>query len=167
MHALDMDYCISTFDTDPFEPQPDGAKTIFPYWVQSSTSNHGFVELPYTLPQDFTLFILLGEKTIDIWRQKLDWLAAHGGMALLNTHPDYMDFSGNGMSGRNYSVRHFIKLLLFVQHQYTGLYYHALPKEIATAFRRALSDREKRLSEIRQNQPGNFTGGFGQFKSVP
>jgi hypothetical protein len=23
----------STFDTDPFEPQPDGMGTIFPFWV--------------------------------------------------------------------------------------------------------------------------------------
>lgn len=167
MHALDMDYCISTFDTDPFEPQPEGARTIFPYYVQSSISNHGFVELPYTLPQDFTLFILLGEKTIDIWRQKLDWLAAHGGMALLNTHPDYMDFSSNGIDGRKYSVRHYIELLLFVQHQYAGLYYHALPKQIATVFRRAPSDRERRLSEYRQGQPGNSAGGFGQIHTVP
>ncbi len=167
MHSLDMDYCISTFDTDPFEPQPDGARTIFPYWVQSSTSDHGFVELPYTLPQDFTLFILLGEKTIDIWRQKLGWLAAHGGMALLNTHPDYMNFSGNGMGVRTYSVRHYIELLLFVQHQYAGLCYHALPQKIATGFRRALSDREKRLSEFRQDQPSASADGCGQLHSIP
>ena len=25
-------YDASTFDTDPFEPQPDGVNTIFPFW---------------------------------------------------------------------------------------------------------------------------------------
>src|SRR6516164_8618023 len=40
--------------------------------------SRGYVELPYTLPQDSTLFILLGEKTTNIWQRKLDWIAQHG-----------------------------------------------------------------------------------------
>ena len=38
------------------------------------------------------LVILLQEKNIDIWKQQLDWISEHSGMALLNTHPDYIDF---------------------------------------------------------------------------
>ncbi len=30
IHDLDIEYDASTFDTDPFEPQPDGMGTIFP-----------------------------------------------------------------------------------------------------------------------------------------
>ena len=30
---LEIQYDASTFDTDPFEPQPDGVNTIFPFWV--------------------------------------------------------------------------------------------------------------------------------------
>lgn len=33
IHALDIEYDASTFDTDPFEPQPEGVGTIFPFWV--------------------------------------------------------------------------------------------------------------------------------------
>ena len=33
LHDLDVQYDASTFDTDPFEPQPDGRHTIFPFWV--------------------------------------------------------------------------------------------------------------------------------------
>src|SRR6185295_6086223 len=73
IHALDVSYDASTFDTDPFEPQPDGVGTIFPFWVQRNGSR-GYVELPYTLPQDSTLFLLLQEKTIDVWTKKLDWV---------------------------------------------------------------------------------------------
>jgi hypothetical protein len=29
-HDLNIEYDASTFDTDPFEPQPDGVGTIFP-----------------------------------------------------------------------------------------------------------------------------------------
>jgi hypothetical protein len=57
MGELDIEYDSSTFDVDPFEPQPDGVQTIFPFWVQDGSTAKGFVELPYTLPQDFTLFV--------------------------------------------------------------------------------------------------------------
>ena len=30
---LNIAYDASTFDTDPFEPQPDGVNTIFPFWM--------------------------------------------------------------------------------------------------------------------------------------
>jgi hypothetical protein len=50
--------------------------------------------LPYTLVQDFNLFKILREPNIDIWKRKLDWIAERGGMALINTHPDYMGFEG-------------------------------------------------------------------------
>ncbi|NIO22181.1 MAG: hypothetical protein GTN76_16005, partial [Candidatus Aenigmarchaeota archaeon] len=92
IHALDIEYDSSTFDTDPFEPQPDGVGTIFPFHVKGNTYQNGYVELPYTLPQDFTLFVLMKENGIDIWRRKLDWIAENGGMVLVNVHPDYMNF---------------------------------------------------------------------------
>ena len=99
LHELDIDYDMSTFDTDPFEPQPEGRHTIFPFLVQRAKLNDdsiefekAYAELPYTLPQDSTLFVLLQETTPEIWLRKLDWVASHGGMALINTHPDYMSF---------------------------------------------------------------------------
>jgi peptidoglycan/xylan/chitin deacetylase (PgdA/CDA1 family) len=93
LHSLDIEYDASTFDTDPFEPQPDGAGTIFPFWV-GGPDGRGYVELPYTLVQDFNLFEVLRERNIDTWKRKADWVAEHGGMVLLNTHPDYMCFEG-------------------------------------------------------------------------
>ena len=67
-HDLNIEYDASTFDTDPFEPQPDGVGTIFPFWVSGNHAQQGYVELPYTLPQDFLLFILMKEKNINIWK---------------------------------------------------------------------------------------------------
>ena len=60
IHSLDIKYDASTFDTDPFEPQPDGVHTIFPFWVAGGCSK-GYVELPYTLAQDSTLFLILNQ----------------------------------------------------------------------------------------------------------
>jgi hypothetical protein len=113
IHDLNVRYDASTFDTDPFEPQPQGrirfsrlgtARSAHPpdghrgekasprmgsglaQTNGHSTINDGYVELPYTLPQDSTLFLLLGERHPDIWFQKLDWVARNGGMALVNVH---------------------------------------------------------------------------------
>ena len=89
------------------------------------------MELPYTLPQDSTLFMILQEQTIAIWTQKLDWVAEKGGMVLLNTHPDYMDFEGGGGGDLIYPVGHYIDFLTYLKTRYAEMYYHALPAEIA------------------------------------
>jgi len=131
MHVLKIDHGTSTFDTDPFEPQPDAVGTIFPFWVKNSSEAKGYVELPYTLPQDFTLFVLMKEKNIDIWKKKLNWIAQKGGMALFNSHPDYMNFSNKKCGNEEYSIEYYKEFLIYIKSKYKGQYWHALPKEIA------------------------------------
>jgi glycosyltransferase involved in cell wall biosynthesis len=162
LHQLDVLYDASTFDTDPFEPQPQGQRTIFPFWVprpcpsplwgegarradevrngvqelstlnsQPSTNDSGYVELPYTLPQDSTLYLLLGERGPAIWKEKLDWIAAHGGMALLNVHPDYMQFPGESPQPLTYPVEWYVEFLRYVKSRYEDTCWHALPREVA------------------------------------
>ena len=41
LHDLEAQYDASTFDTDPFEPQPEGRNTIFPFWVSGALSGYG------------------------------------------------------------------------------------------------------------------------------
>jgi hypothetical protein len=135
LHQLEIDYDMSTFDTDPFEPQPEGRHTIFPFLMQAPGRNgdsaKAYVELPYTLPQDSTLFLLLQEKTPEIWMRKLDWVASHGGMVLINTHPDYTAFDSRGRDSFDYPVAFYKELLAYLQHRYTGQYWAALPKDVA------------------------------------
>ena len=116
---------------DPFEPQPDGVDTIFPFHVQSHSGRRGFIELPYTLAQDFTLFVLLREKSIDIWKRKAAWVVHRGGMLLLNTHPDYMSFDEKGRLRDEYDVLLYEKFLLHIRDTYKDAYWHALPREVA------------------------------------
>lgn len=130
-HDLDINYDASTFDTDPFEPQPTGVKTIFPFWAGKSGTMKGYVELPYTLPQDFTLYVLFQAQDIDIWRRKLDWIAEKGGMALLNVHPDYMKFDGKQPDIQEYPVKYYEEFLKYVSQKYEGEYWHVLPKDLA------------------------------------
>jgi hypothetical protein len=135
LHDLEVLYDCSTFDTDVFEPQPDGVRTIFPFWCNHQQSKRGYVELPYTLPQDSTIFLVLRERTNAIWKRKLDWVAEHGGMALLNVHPDYMRFKGDKRSDWEFDPELYREFLLHVRDRYKGAYWHALPKEAAAHYR--------------------------------
>jgi peptidoglycan/xylan/chitin deacetylase (PgdA/CDA1 family) len=135
IHDLNIEYDASTFDTDPFEPQPDGVDTIFPFWVNRNSTFQGFTELPYTLPQDHTLFIIMKEKNINIWKRKLDWIVEKGGMALLNTHPDYMKFGDKRLGAEEYSVNYYKDFLLYIKEKYEGEYWHVLPKELAKTWK--------------------------------
>lgn len=134
MHALDISYDASTFDTDPFEPQPDGVGTIFPFFVEAEGAR-GYVELPYTLPQDFTLFVLFKEKDIRTWKRKLEWVAQQGGMVLVNTHPDYMNFGNGKCDYEHYQARLYRDLLDLIKTEYTDRYWHVLPRQIAEFWR--------------------------------
>ena len=144
LHDLNIEYDASTFDTDPFEPQPDGVGTIFPFWVprpdfgidlgsnrSSSNGGRGYVQLPYTLPQDSTLFLLLRERNPEIWLRKLDWIANHGGMALVNVHSDYLRFPGEPSSPRTFPVAHYKELLEYLQRRYAGAFWQPLPRQVA------------------------------------
>lgn len=139
---LSISYDASTFDTDPFEPQSDGAGTIFPFYVAGANGKEGYVELPYTLPQDFTLFVLFREQNIDIWKRKIDWVASHGGMALLNTHPDYMNFDSGHSGLESYPACYYQELLDYIEKNYAGRYWHALPREMAAFWNRRKSEQQ-------------------------
>lgn len=142
---LNVLYDASTFDTDPFEPQPDGANTIFPFWVERSGSD-GYVELPYTLPQDSTLYLVLGEKTNDIWKRKLDWVARHGGLALVNVHPDYIAFDGQP-DRTEFAVSLYRDFLSYVSEQFGANAWYALPREIAEFIKLAAHSAQAHTTE--------------------
>lgn len=129
LQELNILYDASTFDTDPFEPQPEGMNTIFPFWVSGKDST-GYVELPYTLPQDSTLFLVLQETTNDVWIRKLDWVAKHGGLALVNVHPDYMNFEDR-CSASEYLAKRYQDLLEYVAMHYSSQCWFALPRDVA------------------------------------
>jgi glycosyltransferase involved in cell wall biosynthesis/peptidoglycan/xylan/chitin deacetylase (PgdA/CDA1 family) len=131
VHGLNIEYDASTFDTDPFEPQPDGMGTIFPIWIAGNGNQGGYVELPYTLSQDFLLFIVLQQKNIDIWKTKLDWIAENGGMALVNVHPDYMHFNKGKLKIDEYPVKYYAEFLQHIKTKYEGQYWQPLPKDMA------------------------------------
>jgi hypothetical protein len=154
-HDIKCGYDASTFDTDPFEPHPTGAGTIFPYWVQGR-GNEGYVELPYTLAQDSTLFLILREESNAIWRTKVDWVATHGGMALMNTHPDYMNFN-NAHTHSAFPIGFYRDFLQYVKSHYEGQYWHALPREVSAY----ASQHRNSLMQKRTSSSSTISGTSG------
>lgn len=135
LNDLDIEYDASTFDTDPFEPQPEGVRTIFPFWVPRPGGG-GYVEMPYTLPQDSTMFLVLQETSPDIWKRKLDWIVQRGGMALLNVHPDYLGFDSKKTGAAEYPAEWYQEFLKYIKDNYHGQYWNGLPREVAAWYRK-------------------------------
>jgi hypothetical protein len=94
-------------------------------------AGRGYSELPYTVVQDFSLFIVLRQPTTATWTHKLVWIAERGGMSLLNTHPDYMSFGQGVPQLGQFPVAHYIEFLRYVRQAYPGAYWHVLPRHVA------------------------------------
>ncbi len=151
LKALNISYSTSTFDSDPFESQQGSAKTIFPFWVRNGHQSKGYLEMPYTLPQDHLLFVILKEKNIGIWKKKLDWLSEKGGMALLNTHADYINFDGRKLGNEEYPASFYSDFLNYVKQKYSNRYWNALPSDMVRFWKKSILPTVK--EEIRH---GNF-----------
>ena len=142
---LDIKYDMSTFDTDPFEPMPDGVNTIFPFVETSSSTNRRYVEIPYTLPQDLMTLVLHPARSIDIWKNKIDWIAEHNGMALLNVHPDYIAFNNDEYSFHNYLVKCYMDFLDFLTQRHADHFWNPLPSELSNFIKNM---HDKFLNEV-------------------
>jgi peptidoglycan/xylan/chitin deacetylase (PgdA/CDA1 family) len=79
---LPVSYDGSIPHSDPFEPQPGGCCSLWPFFIGD------VVELPYTLPQDYTLFTLLGQKSPALWIEQANRIAEEHGLIHILSHPD-------------------------------------------------------------------------------
>jgi peptidoglycan/xylan/chitin deacetylase (PgdA/CDA1 family) len=79
---LPLAYDCSVPHSDPYEPIPGGCCSLWPFFIGD------LVELPYTVPQDHTLFTLLGHRSIALWQAQLERIEQLHGLVQLVTHPD-------------------------------------------------------------------------------
>lgn len=119
MSELGCLYDSSFPDTDPFEPQPGGCCSIWPYFLGD------VVELPLTLTQDHTIFEILRQDSIDLWVQKSEWIMANHGLINVLVHPDYVL--------REDRLAIYDQFLAWLSAQGGG--WHALPHEVASWWR--------------------------------
>lgn len=120
MPLLGFDYDSSYTDCDPYEPWPGGCCSYLPYF------NQAMIELPITLPQDHTLFTILGHPDAELWIRKAEHIRRRGGMVLMLTHPDY---AHDGRLAVGYRQ-------LLDAFAGDGSAWHALPREVAAWWRR-------------------------------
>jgi peptidoglycan/xylan/chitin deacetylase (PgdA/CDA1 family) len=82
MGDLPFAYDGSIPNSDPWEAQPGGCCTVWPFFIGR------LVELPYTLPQDHTLFTLLGHRSATLWIDVAGELEREYGLIQVIAHPD-------------------------------------------------------------------------------
>ena len=134
MQDLDIAYDGSCFDADPYQAMSGGVGSVWPFVAG------GFVEMPYTLPQDHTVFIVLGEKDGAMWSDKLSYLRRCGGLVSMLTHPDYLD-----SSLRLGAYRAFLDEV-----KGQAGYFHALPRDVAAWW------KARDASRIRKREDGSL-----------
>jgi hypothetical protein len=82
--VLDVSYDMSVPNVAHLEPQRGGCCTVMPYFIGD------IVELPLTTIQDYSLFHILGDYSLDLWKQQIDLIRARHGLISFITHPDYL-----------------------------------------------------------------------------
>src|SRR5262249_9163875 len=86
-HWLDMlefEYDIPMPNVAHVEPQRGGCCTVFPYFIG------GVLELPVTTTQDYTLFYILRQHNLDLWKTQANAIMEKHGLIHFITHPDYL-----------------------------------------------------------------------------
>ena len=81
---LHFEYDMSVPNAAHLEPQHGGCCTVMPYF------NGGLVELPLTVTQDYALFHLLNERSMNLWEEQIAAIRRENGLISILVHPDYV-----------------------------------------------------------------------------
>jgi hypothetical protein len=82
--ALDFAYDMSVPNVAHLDPQRGGCCTVMPYFIGD------ILELPVTTTQDYSLFNILHEYSIDLWIRQMDLIMEKHGLMSFIVHPDYL-----------------------------------------------------------------------------
>lgn len=81
--ALTFAYDMSVPNVAHLNPQRGGCCTVMPYFLGN------ILELPVTTTQDYTLFHILGDYSIDLWKKQMEIIMEKHGLISLVVHPEY------------------------------------------------------------------------------
>jgi hypothetical protein len=84
LDELDISYDMSAPNVAHLEPQRGGCCTVFPYFIGD------ILELPLTCIQDYSLFHILGEYSIELWKKQIELIMTKHGLISFIIHPDYI-----------------------------------------------------------------------------
>lgn len=82
--AFEFSYDMSIPNVAHLDPQRGGCCTVMPFFIGK------IVELPLTTTQDYTLFHILGDYSLQLWREQIALVRANHGIVNLLVHPDYV-----------------------------------------------------------------------------
>jgi len=115
--VFEFSFDMSIPNVAHLDPQRGGCCTVMPYFIGD------ILELPVTTTQDYMLFHLLGERTIDLWKTQIDLVTEKHGLINFIVHPDY------AMSGELKSI--YQDLLIYLREvEATKKIWMALPSEV-------------------------------------
>jgi hypothetical protein len=81
---LEFAYDMSVPNVGHVDPQPGGCCTVMPFFIGK------ILELPLTTIQDYSLFHILGDYSIELWKKQIALILAENGLLSFNIHPDYV-----------------------------------------------------------------------------
>src|SRR5215467_3735204 len=90
--------------------------------------------------------------------RKLDWIAKHGGMALVDVHPDYMSFNGSWKTANKYPAALYREFLTYLKTRYAGEYWHALPRDVAKHVTKVRSAEVTEYDKLTAVRTGRLRG---------
>ena len=82
--ALNFSYDMSVPNVAHLDPQPGGCCTVMPYFIGD------ILEIPLTTTQDYMLFHLLGDYSLDLWKAQIELIKKKNGLLSFLIHPDYI-----------------------------------------------------------------------------
>lgn len=82
--AFEFSYDMSVPNVAHLEPQRGGCCTVMPFFVGK------LLEIPLTATQDYSLFHILNECSIDLWKRQIELIERRNGLISFITHPDYL-----------------------------------------------------------------------------
>jgi hypothetical protein len=81
---LEFSYDMSVPNTAHLDPQPGGCCTVFPFFAGE------LLELPLTTTQDYSLFNILEDYSIRLWKEQISMILEKNGLISFIVHPDYV-----------------------------------------------------------------------------
>ena len=82
--ALEFSYDMSLPNVAHLDPQRGGCCTVMPFFIGR------IVELPLTCTQDYTLFQILDDYSINLWKKQIALIQENHGLISFIVHPDYL-----------------------------------------------------------------------------
>ena len=82
--ALEFSYDMSVPNVAHLDPQRGGCCSLMPFFIGN------VLELPLTTIQDYSLFHILNDYSVDLWKEQIEAITEKHGLVSFIVHPDYL-----------------------------------------------------------------------------